>query len=557
MGGVDKPALVVGGRRMLDTALDAVADCDRVVVVGPHRGDLATHLLQVQEQPAGSGPVAAVAAGFATIAAAPEDAVVVLAADLPFLRADTVRALVARCSASAAFAVDDTEHVQFLFAAWSADLLGARLKALVPHVNQPMKSLVPETYTRVPVTDGIDCDTRSDLHRARAQSRYSPLSIDEARQTIIDTLTPLEAVRLPLAGAHGAALTEPLIAAEACPRQHVSAMDGYAVAGAGPWTLRDEIRYAGSADALELEIGEAVRIATGAHLPRGASTVIRDEHCHLEHGLVHRSADAPVRDDVRRRGEDWHPGHMLAPVGTRVGPALVSAAAASEVTDATVRGPVRAHVVVTGDEIRRDGPLHDGQTRDSLGPILPTLLSHCGVHSSTQAHLRDTLDGFDQLLSDITNTDVIVIVGATGGGAADQLRHALDRSGARVLVGRVSVRPGGSQITATLPDGRVVLGLPGNPYAATVTLLAMLPTVVTALIGATPRSTATGTVANIDEVCTNVTRILPATRLPDGRWHVDPSVGTAHLAGLIGRDAVAIVRPDAEGSPTELIPIPR
>lgn len=334
-------------------------------------------------------------------------------------------------------------------------------------------------------------------------------------------------------------------------------MDGYAVAGAGPWTLREEIRYAGYADALELEVGEAVRIATGAHLPRGASTVIRDEHCHLEHGLVHRSADAPGRDDVRRRGEDWHPGHTLAPAGTPVGPALLSAAAAAEVTEAVVRGPVRAHVVVTGDEIRRDGPLHDGQTRDSLGPILPTLLSHCGVHSSTQAHLRDTPEGFDQLLSDITHTDVIVIVGATGGGAADQLRHALDRAGARVLVGRVSVRPGGSQITATLPDGRVVLGLPGNPYAATVTLLAMLPAIVTALTVAAPRTTESGTVVNIDEVRTDVTRILPATRLSDGRWHVESSVGTAHLAGLIGRDAVAIVRPDADNSSTELILIPR
>ncbi|WP_157663013.1 molybdenum cofactor guanylyltransferase, partial [Prescottella equi] len=37
MGGIDKPGLVVAGRRMLDTALDAVADCDRVVVVGPRR----------------------------------------------------------------------------------------------------------------------------------------------------------------------------------------------------------------------------------------------------------------------------------------------------------------------------------------------------------------------------------------------------------------------------------------------------------------------------------------------------------------------------------------
>lgn len=557
MGGVDKPALVVGGRRMLDTALDAVADCECTVVVGPYRDDLPQHIVQVQESPSGAGPVAAVAAGFAALDSNPEDVIVVIASDLPFVCAETVRTLAERGSGGAAFAVDADDHVQFLFSAWSSSVLGAQLNALDSHANQPMKFLVPEHYARVPVTDGIDCDTRSDLEEARAASRRrsSPVSIDGARQAVLDGLTPLTPARLPLADAYGAALAEPLTAAEACPRQDVSAMDGYAVSGTGPWHLREEIRYAGGADALELDAGEAVRIATGAHLPRGASTVIRDEHALVEDGLLQRAQDAPVRDDARRRGEDWHPGHTLAPAGSRVGPAVVSAAASAEVTTALVRGPVRAHVVVTGDEIRRDGPLQDGQTRDSLSPILPALLSHCGVHSTSSAHLRDTPEGFDEVLSAITDTDVIVIVGATGGGAADNLRLALDRAGARVLVGRVAVRPGGSQVTATMPDGRVVLGLPGNPYAAVATLLAVLPTIVSALVGASPRAAVMGTVVNADEVRGDVTRILPATRLPDGYWRVDTSVRTAHLAGLVDRDALAVVRPEADNAPTELIPI--
>lgn len=54
MGGVDKPAIVVGGRSMLDAALSAVSDCTRIVVVGPHRPELSPEILQAQEVPAGA-----------------------------------------------------------------------------------------------------------------------------------------------------------------------------------------------------------------------------------------------------------------------------------------------------------------------------------------------------------------------------------------------------------------------------------------------------------------------------------------------------------------------
>ncbi|GAA3178011.1 hypothetical protein GCM10020255_070330 [Rhodococcus baikonurensis] len=54
MGGVDKPGLIVHGRRLLDIALSATAHLDAVVVVGPHRPELAAHITQTQESPAGA-----------------------------------------------------------------------------------------------------------------------------------------------------------------------------------------------------------------------------------------------------------------------------------------------------------------------------------------------------------------------------------------------------------------------------------------------------------------------------------------------------------------------
>ncbi len=102
--------------------------------------------------------------------------------------------------------------------------------------------------------------------------------------------------------------------------------------------------------------------------------MIRDEYLSVDEPsrMVRRLPDAPHRNDARPRGEDWTTGFTIAPpTGTAVTPAVVSAAASGEVFDALVRGPVRARVIVTGDEIRRTGPLREGQTRDSVGGILP------------------------------------------------------------------------------------------------------------------------------------------------------------------------------------------
>ena len=565
MGGVDKPALVVGRHRMLDTALAAVDGCDRVAVVGPHRDELPARFVQTQESPAGSGPVAALAAGLSALGGAPGGLVVVLAADLPTVDrrtvADLVAALVGHPEAEAAFAVDESGRIQFLLGVWRKPALTARLESLGGHENQPMKALMPDHHVTLPVTGVSDCDTPADVEQARAAQEPQPMDIDEARAAIRESLTPLPVREAGLIEAIGATLAAPLVAADALPRFDVSAMDGYAVAGPGPWRLRTEIRYAGSSADLALADGEAVQIATGAHVPPGSTAVIRDEYIEVATdpgGPLRRRPDAPVRDDTRRRGEDWQPGHHLAESGVAVTPAIVSAAASAEVGVAAVRGPVRAYVVVTGDEIRRDGPLQHGQTRDALGPILPEVLRHCGVRTVADTHLRDTADGFDELLHDVRDTDVLVVVGATGGGAADQLRSALSRAGARTLVGRVRCRPGGSQVTAVLPDGRVVLGLPGNPLAAVATVLTMLPAIVDGLTARTPIVPTTGPVSNAAEAGTSVTRIVPVARQIDGTWRADTAVRTAHLAGLIGREALALLPPDpVDGQTVELLSLPR
>ncbi|WP_227983847.1 NTP transferase domain-containing protein [Nocardia spumae] len=560
MGGVDKPAIAVGGRAMLGVAVEAVAACARTVVVGPQRPELGPGIRQVQEVPAGSGPVAALACGMRALQECdfPADLVVVLAADLPFLTAPAVDELIEHATTSAAdavFATDESGRPQYLVGVWRHAALLAALQQLDSVANQPMKALVPVDTVMVPLSGIADCDTPEQVRAAQAAA--PPLPLERAREILATGLTRLPVREARPASVPGAALAAPLTAAEALPRFDVSAMDGYAVAGSPPWRLRHDVGFAGGERPVGLLAGEAVRIATGAHIPEGTDAVIRDEYIRLDDGVLRRLPDAPIRDDIRRRGEDWAVGDTVAAAGTPVTAALISVAAAAEVATVRVRGPVRARIIMTGDEIRSEGPLHSGQTRDSIGPVLPNLLSWHGIAPSDRVHLRDTPNGFDEVLTAPSDDDLLVIVGATGGGAADQLRSALDRAGARILVHRLRMRPGGSTVVAELSGGPVVLGLPGNPFAAVATLSALAPAVVSGLTGRPPARIRTAPLLNAGEISGPVPRIVPARAAAAGGWLGDAHIRTAHLAGLLDREALVLVPAGAaDGAPVEYLPLP-
>ncbi|MCZ4078332.1 NTP transferase domain-containing protein [Rhodococcus sp. H36-A4] len=567
MGGVDKPALTVGRRSMIGIAVEAVRRAGLIVTVGPTRHELNSRVLQTQESPAGSGPVAAVAAGLRALRESVADVVVILAADLPLVDANSVDSLLAASlssSAGATFVRDETGRTQYLFGVWDRSKLVATLARVDALANRSMRSIVPDDYAVLDLSEvSGDCDTVEDLHRARARRAAADcippaLTIHQARKRIRERLAPVAPRGVPPLEAHGTVLAEPMIATRPLPYVDISAMDGYAVSGDGPWTVRGDIAYAGTSGLAEVAQGHAVRIATGAHVPAGATSVVRDEFVELDSsGKLRLSPNVTQQDDTRRRGEDWHAGAELAPVGTSVSPAVMSVALSAEVAELTVRGPVRAQIVLSGNEIRAIGPLEAGQTRDALGPILPLYLHACGITVVDTVYLPDSPTAFEDLLTTSTAADLTIVVGATGGGAADQLRTALVHADAETVIGRILVRPGGSQITAVLPSGRVVLGLPGNPLAAIGTLLLVAPTVVEALTDSTSSAPRVGNLTNPEAVCSPTARIVPVMRDGTG-WRADTAVRTAHLLHLIDHEALAVVPAEVSSTePVELLPIVR
>jgi molybdopterin-guanine dinucleotide biosynthesis protein A len=171
LGGVSKPAITIGGRRLLDIALDALADAHTTVVVG---ATLPTSraVIWTREDPAGGGPVAALAAGVPLVQS---DTVVVLAADLPFITASAIQSLLqSKGDAVAAIAVDDEGYDQPLIACYDT----ARLRNALPTdpngaamrvVLAGLSAVGPVARTNLGGAPAatMDCDTAADLSRAQ------------------------------------------------------------------------------------------------------------------------------------------------------------------------------------------------------------------------------------------------------------------------------------------------------------------------------------------------------------------------------------------------------
>jgi molybdenum cofactor guanylyltransferase len=166
LGGADKPGLAVGGRSLVGWAAAAVPGARRLILVGPERPELPGAIV-VREDPPGSGPVAAVRAGLAMVTS---PWLVLLAADLPFLRPEHVGRLLAAardetCEAPGVVGEDAGGRSQWLLGGWYTPALRAALGRYEGFSLHGLMEPMRPGRVRLPEASR-DCDTPEDLDRA-------------------------------------------------------------------------------------------------------------------------------------------------------------------------------------------------------------------------------------------------------------------------------------------------------------------------------------------------------------------------------------------------------
>ncbi|MDP5313201.1 molybdopterin molybdotransferase MoeA [Streptomyces poriferorum] len=449
--------------------------------------------------------------------------------------------------------------------------------AASPRDEDPATSTTATSTTATSATPAHRTGPDSPAPHERPRVRATPWHEARAVATRAGRGVPPRTVRLPLGQALGQVLSEPLAALTDLPSFDTSAMDGWAVAGPGPWTIRDdEGILAGHGTPAPLPDGDAIRIATGARIPADVTAVIRSEHAHADgaKGLLYAQRQVDPGQDIRPRGQECRSGDQLLPAGTLVTPAVLGLAAAAGYDELPTRSRPRVDVLVLGDELLTAGLPHDGLIRDALGPMIGPWLRALGAEVSDPRRLGDDAEALRQALTG-SEADLIVTTGGTAAGPVDHVHPVLARIDAELLVDGVAVRPGHPMLLARLgAAGPYLVGLPGNPLAAVSGLLTLAEPLLRGLAGRTAEAPYRVPVRGDVHGHPHDTRLVPvvhrtagalgpasasATRRDstgtDGATdHVVPLHynGPAMLRGVAAADGLAVVGPGGVRSGTEV-----
>ena len=299
---------------------------------------------------------------------------------------------------------------------------------------------------------------------------------------------PLAGGMVAIADADGRVLAESVTATRDQPPFDASAMDGWAVKRADvghavALTIVGE-SAAGRGYETVLQAGQAVRIFTGAPVPAGADLVVIQENAGRDGDLVRMGPAGEASSNIRPRGGDFRSGATLLEAGVRLDPWRLSLAAAVGRATVQVAGRPRIAVLATGEELAAPGSdAGPFQIYESGSAGLLPMIRRWGGDPTRLTPAGDDAETIAAAVRDI-DAEVIVTVGGASVGDYDLVKPALATLGLELDVETVNVRPGKPTWFGRLPDGRLVLGLPGNPASAFVCAELFLKPLVLALQGA-------------------------------------------------------------------------
>jgi molybdopterin molybdotransferase len=309
----------------------------------------------------------------------------------------------------------------------------------------------------------------------------APLSAAEAARRILDDVHRQPTLRVPLDDALDSVLAEDIVSPIDIPAWTNSAMDGYAargddVRGASteqPVRLRVvEVLPAGAFPTRRIEAGETARIFTGAPLPDGADTVVRQEDTDEGAETVTIVRDRDVGVNFRRVGEDIRRGATVLTAGMTLGPAPLGVLASLAVAQPLVYRRPRVAILGSGDEIvdvdQPEEILGGRKVASSNTHTLVALVRQAGGEPVNLGIARDTPESLREHFQRALDCDLLVTTAGISVGDHDYVRSVLAELGAVQRFWKLRMRPG-APVGFGLLGGIPWIGLPGNPVSTMVT----------------------------------------------------------------------------------------
>jgi molybdopterin molybdotransferase len=349
---------------------------------------------------------------------------------------------------------------------------------------------------------------------AAALQGYDPTAlpagkVNEFLAALVQPVAQTES--LPLAQALDRVLAQDVISPISVPPHDNSAMDGFAFLGAqmlvGQATQLKVVgtALAGKAWQGSVQAGQCVKIMTGAIMPSGLDTVVPQEMCSVQGDLIEIPAGILKTGDNRRfAGEDLMAGSVALSKGELLAPAALGLMASLNMPTVQVYRKLKVAYFSTGDEVLslgdapREGAIYDSNRYTVIG-----MLKRWGYEVIDMGVVRDSPEALeDAFTRAAAQADAVITSGGVSVGEADHTKAMMKklgdvafwkiamRPGRPMAVGRISNKKnanGRQEISAGgYENDSVLFGLPGNPVATMVTMLAFVRPALLRMSGANP-----------------------------------------------------------------------
>lgn len=297
------------------------------------------------------------------------------------------------------------------------------------------------------------------------------ISVEEAKNLIIKHTEVLGSEELELKASFGRVLFEDITSPIDLPPFDQSAMDGYTFLFSD-LSSNTEIKISGEIPAgvffkEKISSGKAVRIFTGAAVPRGADTVVMQEKIEIENGnLIIQAPEIEKGSNIRLAGSQIKKNSVALKKGSQLTPGGIGFLAAMGIAHVRVYKEPAIALIITGSELQKPGTkLMDGQIYESNSFALQAVLRSVGIRSFKTFSVEDDENKTLELLKqNLKDADLIIFTGGISVGDYDFVGKACEKAGIENIFYKVSQKPG-KPLFFGKHNKTLVYGLPGNPAA--------------------------------------------------------------------------------------------
>lgn len=305
--------------------------------------------------------------------------------------------------------------------------------------------------------------------------KRNPIPVREAINRVVTQDIYTKQIEVSLESSVNYILAEDIVATYEIPRFNKSPYDGFALrsrdteGASGDHRIKfTVIDHIGAGSVSEKEVGpfEAVRIMTGAEMPKGADAVVMLEQTVEDEQSFTIRKSFNVNENVSLKGEETQIGDTVLNKGQQINPGAIAVLATYGYTQVKVFDKPSIGVIATGSELLEVGDdLEPGKIRNSNGPMIVALSQKFNLDVASYQIQEDDLKSSIQVVKKaMAKHDIVITTGGVSVGDFDYLPQIYDEINAEVLFNKIAMRPG-SVTTVAVAEGKYLFGLSGNPSA--------------------------------------------------------------------------------------------